>query len=192
MPLAANDDAMELPEAIALIDHPYLHDPAAPKRWADLGAGRGLFSRALLRLLPPGGTLHMVDRAGPGDIGHPGAGLRVLRHTADFEHDPPNTWAHGPLDGVLMANSLHYVADKGAFLALLTSLLVPHGVLLVVEYDTEIPVSRWVPYPMSQARAVGLMRGAGFTGVARIGGRPSAFGHAPLYSVIGRLGLRRP
>ena len=183
---------MELPEAIALIDHPYLHDSAAPKRWADLGAGRGLFSRALVRLVGAGITLHLVDKAGPGDIGDPGEGVRVLRHTADFERDPPEAWAAGPLDGVLMANSLHYVADKEAFLGRLRSLLAPGGVLVVVEYNTEIAVSRWVPYPLSQPRAVELMRGAGFTGIERIGSRPSAFGHAPIYSVIGRLGRQRP
>lgn len=185
---------MELTEAITLIDHRYLRgaaagETAAPKRWADLGAGAGLFSRALGRLLPPGSTLHMVDSVPQSPVSV-GEQIRVVPHTGDFEQETPDmwdVWGIGVLDGVLMANSLHYVADKPAFLSRLNSRLLPSGVLLLVEYDTDVPVSRWVPYPLSFRAAQDLLSRAGFTGVERISGKPSLFGRAPLYSVIGKL-----
>lgn len=183
---------MLLKEAITLIDHRYLGGGArdgatAPKRWADLGAGAGLFSRALGQLLPPGSTLHMVDRVTPGEVAGGEGRIRMIRHRGDFERDGWERWDTGQLDGVLMANSLHYVMDKPAFLARLKSYLAPDGVLLLVEYDTDVPVSRWVPYPLSLPAARELLRAAGFRGVERISGKPSVFGHAPLYSVIGKL-----
>ena len=49
------------------------------------------------------------------------------------------------------------------------------GVLLVVEYDNR-PRSRWVPFPISFDRLVGVARDARLAAPERIGRRDSAFG----------------
>jgi hypothetical protein len=50
-----------------------------------------------------------------------------------------------------------------------------------VEYDTN-EASRWVPYPVSQARLRALFEGAGYTSIRVLRSRPSVFRRARLYS----------
>jgi hypothetical protein len=75
------------------------------------------------------------------------------------------------LDGVLMANSLHYIKRQEEFVETLN---VPS--IIVVEYDTDI-ANRWVPYPVSFKRLQQL-----FGEVVKLGERPSVFGRANLYA----------
>ena len=51
-----------------------------------------------------------------------------------------------PLDGIVMANSLHFTADKGPVLEQVRSYLVPGGRLIVVEYNAS-QGNRWAYYP---------------------------------------------
>ncbi len=53
---------MELSTAINLIDTTHLTTQTA-QRWADLGAGSGLFTRALASYLQPGSSILAVDEA---------------------------------------------------------------------------------------------------------------------------------
>src|SRR5271169_2859486 len=76
--------------------------------WADLGAGTGAFTLALAELLGPSTVIHAVDRdaralrslAGTVEAKFP----RVSTIHADFSDEVPLP----PLDGILMANSLHF------------------------------------------------------------------------------------
>jgi ubiquinone/menaquinone biosynthesis C-methylase UbiE len=144
--------------------------------WADLGAGAGAFTLALADLIGPTGVIHAVDRdraalaelraAAVSSI--PSADVRTV--VADF------TRALGlrDLDGVVMANSLHFVDDKRPVLDLVRGYLRKHGRLLVVEYDSDRG-NQWVPYPMSFATWSDVATDAGFTETRRLAAVPSRF-----------------
>ena len=124
--------------------------PNEPGVWADLGAGEGAFTLALADLLPAGSTIHAIDRDARAlaELGRRYV-ERGLRHDlrtrqADFTRD----LGLGGLDGVVMANSLHFIKDKTPVLARVRGMLKPEGRLLLVEYDTDSG-NAWVPYPLS-------------------------------------------
>jgi len=115
--------------------------------WADFGAGSGTFTRALVELLAPGSRVLAVDR-----VGSALARLRgvqgVTTITADFAE---GIQLPQQLDGMLFANSLHFVENAGAVLARLAERLRPGGRVVLIEYDGRGP-SRWVPHPLAAAR----------------------------------------
>src|SRR3989475_12948095 len=81
-------------------------------RWADLGAGEGAFTLALADLLGPGAHITAVDKDA-GALRQITSAPRKSPTTidivvGDFTHQLPLT----DLDGVVMANSLHFVRDK--------------------------------------------------------------------------------
>jgi ubiquinone/menaquinone biosynthesis C-methylase UbiE len=169
-------------DAIALIDHPLLR-AAPPTRWADLGCGSGTFTLALAALLPPGSTIEAIDLR-PGIARQTTAGgVTIIPRSADFVADD---LALSGLDGILMANSLHYVRDKPALLQKLRACYraAAGGPLLLVEYDTDRPTPHWVPYPLSFASAAKLLPAAGWSQIQKLGSRPSAFGRSQLYAAL--------
>jgi ubiquinone/menaquinone biosynthesis C-methylase UbiE len=127
-------------------------------RWADLGAGEGAFTLALADLLGDGAKITAVDRDA--------VALRVLASKArpgvetkraDFTHPV----VLSDLDGVVMANSLHFVRDKAPVLAAVREMLRPGGAFIVVEYDTDRG-NTWVPHPFSYQRWEHMALDAGF------------------------------
>ena len=97
--------------------------------WADFGCGHGTFSRALSELLGPLGTVIAIDHDDAklqhvGPPSDPGAPIYLL--DADFCY--PLTLP--PLDGFLLANSLHFVARQQKVLGQLATLLKPGGTAL--------------------------------------------------------------
>lgn len=161
-------------------DHVELLRPAAlvpGGAWADLGAGSGAFTLALRELTGPEAEIYAVDtdrarlaelerlwRARFGDTTH----LHVL--PADFSQhlELPS------LDGVLMANSLHFFKDKLRILRHVHSLLKPGGALLLVEYNVDSG-NAWVPYPLSFETWRGTATQAGFGTPRLLATRSSSF-----------------
>jgi ubiquinone/menaquinone biosynthesis C-methylase UbiE len=144
--------------------------------WADLGSGRGAFTLALAALLGPGGRIVSVDHD-RGALTDQEREMRARFPDADVRYlvaDFTTPLAIGPLDGVVMANSLHFVRRKEKVLTLVRGLLRPGGRLVLVEYDADAGTA-WVPYPVSWAAWPPLARGSGFSGTRLIGRVPSRF-----------------
>ena len=147
-----------------------------PATWADLGAGDGTFTLALASLLPPGSVVHAIDtdRSALKRLPQSHGDVQIVTHTGDFTAFP---WPFDAPDGVLMANSLHYVADQTAFLERASANRV-----LLVEYDTD-QANPWVPYPLSYRRAVHLFKDAGYDEATELGRRRSRYRRAQIYGV---------
>ncbi|MEJ0031060.1 MAG: class I SAM-dependent methyltransferase [Bacteroidota bacterium] len=106
--------------------------------WTDLGAGSGLFTNALSQLLPKGSTITAIDKS-KSKI-EVAAGINLVTKVGDFV-----TMGLEETDGVLMANSLHYVKDQKQFLNSLKKITKR---VVLVEYNMDNP-NAWVPYPIS-------------------------------------------
>jgi ubiquinone/menaquinone biosynthesis C-methylase UbiE len=120
------------------------------KRWLELGCGEGAFTLALADLLGPAGEIVAVDRdtGALRAMGKRVAGrFRVTRLEA-IQMDFADGLPVGPFDGVLAANSLHFVPDRRRVLGAIRSALAPSGRLVVVEYDAD-QGNPWVPFPFS-------------------------------------------
>lgn len=175
--MRARFPAVETREAVALLAGAV---PQGAGVWADCGAGDGTFTRALVQLLGPGARIYAVDRdarrlARLGSSAVP-VGVQVVAVTADFTRpfELPGLEAPG-LDGMLLANALHFVSDADVVLAGLVERLRPGGRLVLVEYDGR-PANRWVPYPIPVARLAALAARARLAGLRVTATRPSAFG----------------
>lgn len=144
--------------------------------WADLGAGTGAFTLALADLIGPGGRIYSVDRDGRAlrqqeeAIGARFPDLAVQYLVDDFARplDLP------PLDGVVMANSLHFQRHKDPIVQAVRGYLKPAGRLLLVEYNTDRG-NRWVPHPLSYPTWEALARRNGFADTRQLATRPSRF-----------------
>ena len=91
-------------------------------------------------------------------------------------------WPFAGLDGILMANSLHYVENQAAFIRECESHMNVRRHFLLVEYDTS-EASRWIPYPMSLTRLTTLFERAGYSSVRVLRSRRSIYRRASLYAV---------
>jgi SAM-dependent methyltransferase len=157
-------------------------DALRPTIWADLGCGDGTFTLALAEVLASGSVIHAIDLDGSGLRRIPSAHKRVqiATHRGDFMKHP---WPFTDLDGILMANSLHYVESQAAFIRECASHMKPQRRFLIVEYDTS-EASRWVPYPVGLTRLTRLFERAGYSSVRVLRSRPSIYQRAPLYAAV--------
>ena len=152
--------------------------------WADLGSGSGAFTLALAELLGTGAEIYSVDKKKDGlqrqekemRARFPGSRLRTI--TADYTRplDLP------ALDGVVMANTLHFQRQKDGVLQLIYRYLRPGGRLIVVEYNIDHG-SFWVPHPFSYPSWEKLAVRNGFTGTRLLKTRPSSF-LGEIYSAV--------
>lgn len=145
--------------------------------WADFGAGSGAFTLALRELMGPGAVMYALDKDK--------SSLRELEnsHRARFKTnanlillpiDFSRPFDIPPLDGIVMANSLHFFKDKEKILRHVCSFLKPNGLLLLVEYNVD-KGNLWVPHPLSFETFLTLAPGAGFTEPRLLAKAPSRF-----------------
>lgn len=166
---------MELSTAIALI-RKGIPDNRLPQRWVDLGAGSGLFTQALAQCLPASSTITAMDRDQKFTVPHTVNDVFIEHQTSDFvEDDLP-----GNLDGVLMANALHFVRDKAVFFEKLGHSLKPEGRLIIVEYNMN-KANPWVPFPITY-QALSSDFQTFFSVVEQIGHADSLYQRSGMYS----------
>jgi SAM-dependent methyltransferase len=151
--------------------------------WADLGAGTGTFTRALTEVLGAGSTVYAVDadaravRALRELASSSSGNVLVTAVHADFTRPlelPGLVRGRAQLDGILLANALHFVRDAERVLCELVRQLRPGGRVVVVEYDRRA-ASRWVPYPIPASLWPRLAESAGLTEPAITATRPSSY-----------------
>jgi hypothetical protein len=176
---------MHIAEATELIRIDKLSGARA-QTWCDLGCGTGTFTLALATLLPPDSVIHALDKnkRSLSHIPNRYQGVTIRKEVVDLSESNLSLPA---LDGVLMANFLHFIQHQGAFVARLRTLSER---LLVVEYDGRAP-SRWIPYPLGFSALRGLLRERGFTEIAKVGTRASRFG-GEMYSALAEWQDREP
>lgn len=161
-------------------DHINLLKPANLEHggtWADFGAGSGAFTLALRELVGPHADIYAVDKDRRGfnelEKAHRakfGTSQNIHTVRADFT----GALSLPPLDGIVMANSLHYSKDKEKVLRHVRSFLKLNGTLLLVEYNVDSG-NPWVPHPLSFETYRTLAPRAGFTEPRLLGTHPSRF-----------------
>jgi trans-aconitate methyltransferase len=151
-----------------------------PTTWVDLGCGDGTFTLALAALLAAGSTIHAIDRDATALRRIPAThkSVRITTHRRDFTAQP---WPFSGVDGVLMANSLHFVEHQEAFIRACESQMTSRRRFLIVEYDMN-ESSRWVPYPLSRVELTHLFERAGYSSIRVLRSRPSIYRRASMYA----------
>jgi ubiquinone/menaquinone biosynthesis C-methylase UbiE len=172
---------MQLKEAIALIDHEKFKSARA-QSWYDLGAGTGIFTVALAHSLIAGSKIVAIDndaaslRQIPGNINN--TNIETLKQ--DFTRtDLP----YNDFDGILMANSFHYVKNKIELIQKIRTNLKPVHSFLIVEYDTERS-NTWVPYPISFLSLQELLKNAGYGSVIKLNETASRYRSNMMYAAM--------
>jgi SAM-dependent methyltransferase len=158
-------------------------------RWADLGAGTGTFTRALAGLLGEGAAVIAIDND-PAAVralellsDRDSVGATIIAAAGDLRDlEAVHPLAEQPLDGVLLANALHYVRDPVPPLAALGRLVRPGGRIVVIEYESRW-ANPWVPYPLPASRLAGAVRRAGLRGLEVVSTRPSRY-HRSMYCAV--------
>ncbi len=143
--------------------------------WADLGAGEGAFTLALADLLGPEAHITAVDKDARALRAIDG---NVETRVADFTR-PLDLHE---LDGVVMANSLHFVRDKQPVLEAVRRMLRKGGRLIVVEYGADRG-NPWVPYPFTYPQWEKMAAQAGFRGTRLLSTIPSRW-LGSMYSAV--------
>ena len=149
--------------------------------WLDLGAGSGVFSKALAELLPSQSTVYAIDKE-PSVLNISSSRNKIISLQSDFENLPELP----KFDGILMANALHYLASPVPFLQDLLKSLRPNGSFLMIEYDME-EANPWVPFPIPFQRWTKICSEVGLTKPAIFNERVSLYRRGTIYAAISKL-----
>jgi ubiquinone/menaquinone biosynthesis C-methylase UbiE len=171
---------MELSTAIRLIKKGISHSDTM-QTWADLGAGNGLFTRALAECLLEGSTIYAVDKdlAALAKLETKFLPVTIKKINHDFISLKLDIEL---LDGILMANALHFVDDKISFIKQLKKKLKPSGKIILVEYEMSRR-NTWVPYPINFATLHNVAHETHLT-LIKLEEEPSLYNNTVMYSAM--------
>lgn len=142
------------------------------QRWADLGCGNGIFTELLAGIIPAHSKIFAVDRMSQRLNTVMGNAVSVAFQKTDFEKDELNL---NSLDGILMANALHFIHDKESLIRKLGSYFAEKKQFLIVEYETE-SANQWVPFPINFKQLKELFYTLGYQSVEQLNTRRSNYG----------------
>ncbi len=177
---------MTTEQAIQLIEHPHFEELRVAQRWADLGAGQGRFTLALAHLFAAKAADHEIvaidtNPNALAQLPKQVKGVRISTKVGDMKQ----AGDFCPYDGLIMANSLHYIRKKKAFFEAARRWMKPGAVFILVEYDTSWP-NPWVPFPLTFA---GFRQNAtqwGLEEVEKINEKPSIYRSANIYAAFAK------
>lgn len=160
--------------------------PGPGGTWAELGSGRGAFTLALAELVGPTGIIYSIDQ----NQGVLNEQRMVIERRFGDQQPEMHYWKDDFtqqlelhfLDGVLMANSLHFQKDKVPVLKKIFAYLRPGGCMILVEYNADRG-NRWVPHPISFNTWLSKALEAGFKNTRMLARVPSTF-MGEVYSAI--------
>jgi SAM-dependent methyltransferase len=166
---------MKISQATALLRTPLI-EWVRPQDWCDLGCGTGTFTTALAELLAPGSTIHAVDldQKALEQIPDRYDGVQIRKILGDLRS---SNLRLPSVDGILMANSLHFIREQHLLLKRLVSLT---DRFLIVEYERSRP-NLWGPFPVGFAKLCELFSEVGVERVEKLATTRSRFGGA-MYS----------
>lgn len=168
---------MTLQEAIDLIRRGIQNTSGT---WADIGAGTGVFTLALMEILEEGKII-ALDKSPHAlyKIQSP-ASIDFEIMEGDFQHPLQLP----PLDGIVMANALHYAKDPLFALQNILNSIKKGCPFILIEYDTEMPNLPWVPFPVSFIKFNTLCNELGLRRPEIIGQHTSIYQDGNIYSAV--------
>ena len=133
---------MKLQQAVNFLKPAIIHQEG---KWADIGAGRGIFTLALDQLLAKESSIYSIDKEITmlHHLKLNNCTLEVIAQDFDEPFDLPL------MDGIIMANTLHYSAHPIATLNNVLKLLKPQGQFILIEYELTQARKPWIPYPIT-------------------------------------------
>src|SRR5688572_21503896 len=168
---------MTLHEAIDLIRPGII---PASGTWADIGAGTGLFTMALMEILKEGKVFAVDKRP------HVLFQSKIVNRKSKIEIEIIEGDFHKSLqlpqlDGIIMANALHYANDHLTVLKNVLVTLKPTGSFILIEYETNKPNPPWMPNPIPFERFRELCKIVGLNDPVVIGRRKSVYSDGEMY-----------
>ena len=146
--------------------------------WADIGCGEGIFTAILYELLGQKSVIYAIDKNARAlralernfNMTCPEANLHPIQ--ADFTH----ALSIPPLDGLVLANALHFIPDKQKVDVIknLAENLKPDGKLILIEYNSRFG-NLAVPFPLSQEQFLELAQELQLRNPQIVARAPSSF-----------------
>ena len=152
--------------------------------WADFGSGTGAFTLALAECLGPDGQIYSIDK-NRHDLRRQEQvmnGRFPQNQVTYIAEDYTRSLDLPPLDGILVANALHFQRRKDNIIQQFYDYLRPGGRLIVVEYNVDRG-NLWVPHPFSYQTWETIANRNGFVETHLLHVRRSSFLHE-IYAAV--------
>lgn len=145
-------------------------------RWADFGSGDGAFTLALRDLLGPDAEILSIekDRARLNEQHRQFHSKFPKSNVTFMDADLSEPLDLGTLDGIVIANVLHFFRDKEPVVWQLRKYLKSKGRFVIVEYNVD-KGNQWVPFPISFTTFQSLARKTAFAEPKLVCTKPSHF-----------------